>query len=497
MKLFAASIIAACAVAAQTKTPAARPPSTPAFSSFTRDFIIHDAPKIALVHANVIDGTGADARSNQTLLISNGKIETITGDGAAGIDRDTRVIDLSGKSVLPGIVGMHDHLFYTAKIPDRRPLDGGITEVDGPGLLVAEVAFSAPRLYLASGLTTIRTTGSVEPYADIRVKKRIDEGQMPGPKVHLTAPYLEGSPTDFAQMHELKGPQDARRFVEYWADQGFTSFKAYMHIKRADLSAAIQAAHKRGLKVTGHLCSIGFREAAALGIDNLEHGFLVDSEFVPNQPDVCPERKIVEASLEKLDPDGDEAKRTIQELVQRKVAITSTLPVFELTVPGRPVLEVRGLEVLLPEARNSFLLRKAISLDRATPTALALFKKEMQLELMFVRAGGLLLNGSDPTGAGGAVPGFADLRGVELLVEAGFTPLEAIKVSTLNGAVFLGESARIGSIAKGKQADLMVVRGDPSKNIADIQNVEVVFKDGVGYSSAKLVDSVRGLVGLR
>jgi imidazolonepropionase-like amidohydrolase len=105
--------------------------------------------------------------------------------------------------------------------------------------------------------------------------------------------------------------------------------------------------------------------------------------------------------------------------------------------------------------------------------------------------------GTDPTGNGGALAGFGSQREVELLVEAGFTPLEAVRIATLNAAEFLGESDQIGTIAAGKQADLLVVRGDPSANIADIEKVEVVFKDGVGYDSAKLIESVRGSVGWR
>jgi hypothetical protein len=126
-----------------------------------------------------------------------------------------------------------------------------------------------------------------------------------------------------------------------------------------------------------------------------------------------------------------------------------------------------------------------------------MFIKEMQFEREFVKAGGLLLAGLDPTGIGGVLAGFGDQREVELLVEAGFTPLEAIHIATANGAQFLGESQRIGTIATGKQADLVVVAGDPSKNINDIEKVQIVFKDGVGYDPVKLTESVRGLVGLR
>lgn len=119
----------------------------------------------------------------------------------------------------------------------------------------------------------------------------------------------------------------------------------------------------------------------------------------------------------------------------------------------------------------------------------------MDLELAFARAGGLLLTGPDPTGNGGTFPGFGDQRGVELLVEAGFTPLEAIKIATWNGAYFMGKENSIGSIAAGKNADLVVIKGNPAQKIDDLENVEIVFKDGVGYDSAKLIDSVRGRYG--
>ncbi len=126
-----------------------------------------------------------------------------------------------------------------------------------------------------------------------------------------------------------------------------------------------------------------------------------------------------------------------------------------------------------------------------------LFKKELEFELAFAKAGGLLLAGPDPTGNGGVLPGFGDQREVELLVEAGFTPVEAIKIATMNGATYLGQQDHIGSIAAGKQADLVLIKGDPSKKIEDIENVETVFKDGVGYDSQKLIESVRGQVGIR
>src|SRR6266404_1016936 len=222
----------------------------------TQPFVSVDAPVIALVHVRVIDGTGAAPMEDQTIVMDHGKIAALGSASSTAIPAGARRMDLAGHTVIPGMVGMHEHLFY--------PSGQGIPQYN-------EQAFSFPRLYLASGVTTARTAGSMEPFTDLKVKTLIDAGRMPGPKMYITGPYLEGD-GPFLQMHPLQGPDDARKTVEYWASEGVTSFKAYMHITRAELAAGIKAAHEHGIKVTGHLCSIGFREAAELGIDNLEHG---------------------------------------------------------------------------------------------------------------------------------------------------------------------------------------------------------------------------------
>jgi imidazolonepropionase-like amidohydrolase len=453
-----------------------------------QQFIRTEAPVIALTHVRVIDGTGSAAKEDQTIVISDGKIQSVEPSASAKIPANAQTLDLNGYTVLPGLVGMHNHMFF--------PMGGSPPMYSNMGI-------SFPRLYLALGVTTIRTTGSVQPFADLEIKKLIDAGGMIGPKMHITAPYLEGRGSFTPVMHTLTGADDARRMVNYWADLGATSFKAYMNISREELRAAVQEAHKRGFKVTGHLCSIGYKEAAEIGIDNLEHGLFADSEFVANkQPDKCPQG--VSASLRQVDMNGPAVQETIRTLVSKNVAITSTLPVFE--AGGAPLaqsgigassalLNQRVLNVMSTDARVRYLQARA----RVSPEAnfVALLRKAMEFERAFVKAGGLLIAGLDPTGNGGIVAGFGDLRQVELLVEAGFTPAEAIQIATLNGAKFLGEDARIGSVAAGKQADLMVVKGNPAAKIADIENVEIVFKDGVGYNSEKLIQSVQGLVGIR
>ena len=451
-----------------------------------RKFVKFDAPVIALTHVRIIDGTGAPARADQTLILSKGKIESIGGT----IPKDAQVLDLRGYTVIPGLVGMHDHLFY--------PTGNGV---------FADMPFSFPRLYLAGGVTTIRTTGSIEPYTDLGIKKEIETGKAPGPKMHVTGPYLEGPGTFAVQLHELTGPDDATRTVNYWLDEGIQNFKAYMFITPEELAAAIAAAHARHAKVTGHLCSIGFREAAKLGIDDLEHGLMEDTEFLPwKKPDQCPETPDPIDFLSKLDIQAGPVHQMILDLVQHHVAVTSTLPVYEMFVPGRPSIPQRVLDALSPDARTHFLDNKVWVGDSAViqkrynmpvspwPSA---FKKEMEFEYAFAKAGGLLLAGEDPTGIGGVLAGFGDQREIELLVEAGFTPLEAIHITTENGAQYLGEADKIGTIAPGKQADLVIIKGDPSQKIDDIENVETVFKDGIGYDSAKLIESVRAQVGLR
>jgi imidazolonepropionase-like amidohydrolase len=324
----------------------------------------------------------------------------------------------------------------------------------------------------------------------------IDTGKMPGPKIHITGPYLEGAGSFTPQLHELSGPEDAVRLVNYWIDEGATSFKAYMHITRAELSAAIKAAHARGIKVTGHLCSVGFSEAAELGIDDLEHGLVVDQEFNPDKlPDVCPPDADRHPSMEKMDIESETVQAVIRKLVQHHVAVTSTLVIFETFAANRPPLEDRVLRAMSLPSRADYLAARA-KIAEGNDNGTILLKKEMQFEHDFVKAGGLLLSGEDPTGYGGALAGFGDQRQTELLVEAGFTPLEAIHIATQNGAEFLGQADRIGTLRSGKQADIVVVKGDPSQKIADIENVELVFKDGIGYDSQRLVRSVQGAVGL-
>ncbi len=442
-----------------------------------KDFVSVDAPVVALVNARIIDGTGAPAREAYTLVLRDGVIAAMGPTASTPPPAGARVIDLTGKSVMPGLVMVHEHLYYPT----------------GPGVY-GQLGQSFVRLYLAGGVTTMRTGGNMNGFMDISLKQRVEAGEIAGPAIDATAPYVNG-PNPFLQMTTLGTAEAARRHVDYWADAGSTSFKAYMQISREALAAAVQAAHARGLKVTGHLCSVTYREAAALGIDNLEHGFLAATDFVADKKgDECPGQAGGQGTLVALDLEGAPFQSLVADLVKRKVAVTSTLTVFETFTPGRP--KPPGTDVLLPELKAAYDRQYARVSAQPQSIYTTLFPKAMAMELAFARAGGLLVVGTDPTGGGGVIPGYSNQRAVELLVEAGFSPVEAIQIATQNGAKYLGLSDRLGTIEPGKQADLVVVTGNPAQTIADIRNVELVFKQGVGYDPAKLIAAVKGSVGL-
>jgi imidazolonepropionase-like amidohydrolase len=459
-------------------------------SAALKPYVSENAPLLVLMHVRVIDGSGAAAADDQRIDIQDGKITRVQSAKLRNAyPSNAKILDLSGKTVIPGLVGMHEHLFYPAPELGKDGLPFSIEMID-----------SGPRLYLASGVTTARTAGSMEPYTDLSLKKMIDKGEKPGPKLHITGPYLGDLFGILPQFHALADAEDAGRTVDYWAAEGVTSFKAFMGIKSDELKAAVEHAHAKGLKITGHLCAVGFREAAALGIDNLEHGIVVDTEFLPGkQPGICPAQEAAEDFAKNVDIESAPVQDMIRDLVSHHVAVTSTLAVFEVSVPNRPAMGkmLRARNVLSPQGWSAYLRARNDIAEENSPLSAVSLKKEMQFERDFVKAGGLLMAGCDPSSFGGVLPGFGDQRGLELLVEAGFSPVEAIHIATQNGAIFLGENDRIGSISAGMAADLVIIAGNPAQNIEDIENVQLVFKDGVGFDPAKLTQSVQGLVGLR
>lgn len=452
----------------------------PAPSKTVAPFVAVNAAVVALTHVRVVDGTGRPAREDQTIIIDGQRIAAVGPAADVAVPPSARVLDLNGQTVIPGLVGMHEHTYFWSTTR------------------LSQMSISAPRLYLANGVTTIRTAGGMFPYVELNMKRAIDEGDQPGPRMHITGPYLNGGTGSAASLERhVRTENDVRRVIDYWASEGATWLKFMGNVTRPVLRAGIDEAHKRGMKVTGHLCSVTFREAAAMGIDNVEHGLITDSDFIPDkQPDVCPRDNMVKQI--DVDVDGEAVRASIRDLVSHGVAVTSTLSVYELFVPGRARLDPRALDALLPEVRREVeASHAALGTDKAEfNLPPVLFQKMMRYDREFARAGGLLVAGVDPWG-NGSLPGYGDLRNFEILVEAGFTPEEAIQVMSANGAKLLGELDRRGTIEPGKVADLAVIRGNPVRAPADIYNVTLVFRDGIGYDSAKLIESVKGKVGLR
>ena len=440
-----------------------------------RQYVTINEPIVALTNVRVIDGTGAPAKTGQTVVVQGEKITAVGAAASVKVPAGARTIDLAGKTLIPGIIGLHDHMYYSG---------------------MRFMGSSYPRLFLSAGVTTIRTTGSVDAYQEINLKRLSDSMTIVSPTIVVTGPYLQGAGSRFVTMPLLSGPESARRMVRYWADEGVTWFKAYTNISRAELGAAIEEAHKHGVKVTAHLCSVGFREAVALGIDAIEHGMLTNTEwYAGKQPDQCPQASTGEM-YGSLDINSPEVQQTIQEMVKKKVALTSTLVVYEVSSPSRVPYDQRVIDALYPDLAKQMQQYYERGKTAKDSVEIVAFKKSMEFERAFVKAGGLLGAGSDPCCLS-SIAGYGDQRNFELLVEAGFTPEQAIQVMTSNGAKILGLEKRVGTIAPGMQADLVVINGDPTQPAGNIQAVETVFRRGLGYDAAKLKDSIKGLVGLR
>ncbi len=450
--------------------------SQTSFSPAVKKFIDYDSSVIAFTHCRLADVKHLKVLEDQTVIVRNGIITAVADSKNSIVPANTTVIDLTGKSLLPGLVLTHEHMYYANYSADFTYLD------------VKELPYTFPKLYLACGATTVRTAGSVEPYADLNLKRDIDQGKFLGPSIDVTAPYLEGKGSIFPGMHQLSGPAEAKTFVDYWASVGCTSFKGYMFIDKPTLKAAIDEAHAKGLKVTGHLCAVTYHEAAEMGIDQLEHGFSVSTDFAPNKKEnACPLGAPPIASA-----DSPGVKALIQYLVAHKTIITSTLAVIYNMTTLDTTIRPEVLEAMSPDTRNMFL---NVYNKMRSPFSNKAMGEEFKMEKMFSDAGGLLTVGTDPTGDGATLAGYGSQQSIELLTKAGFTPIEAIRIATLNGAKALGLDDKIGSIEVGKTADLVVIDGDPFQNIQNIRKIEWVFKKGVGFNAQKIFASVKGEVG--
>jgi imidazolonepropionase-like amidohydrolase len=447
----------------------------------TERYTLFHAPVTLLRNAQLFDGTGQPPREHMTVLIRDGRIAEVKPDAELKAPSGALVKDLAGAALIPGFVLLHEHLFY----PTERGSYGAFFQ-------------SFPLLYLAGGVTTMRTAGSMSPYADLNTWKDIKAGTAVGPDVDVTAPFLNGIQAFVAQVPRLVNADDAVRQVGYWADAGATSYKGYMHLTREQLAAIVTAAHERKAKVTAHLCAVTYAEAAAMGIDNLEHGFFASSDFVDGKAlDSCPSGDAVPRSLDALATDDPRMAALQRQLIERKVALTSTLTIFETFSHGRPMAPAGALDLLMPQLREQYVSRYT-AIQRGGPNTYGrVLPKDMAWERQFVEAGGLLVAGTDPTGYGGVIPGYSSLRQFELLREAGFDAAATVKIMTANGATYLGRTADIGRIAPGLRADLIAFAAPLDAAKPALPDVAWTMKAGRAWDRAKILNAWKGQVGLR
>jgi len=448
------------------------------FSPDVQKFILHQEPSIAITDVLLIDGTGNAPTDNMTVIMQGDKITAVGKSGTIDIPEGATIISGKGKTLIPGLVMMHEHLFYT-KLFDNF-------------FDVTQMSYSFSRLYLAGGVTTMRTAGSIEPQTDLNIKKFINEGKLTGPKMDVTGPFIERN-SRIGALGSIVDTEEVSTMVDYWSGKGVTSFKLYNNITREDMERCVKEAHLRGLKITGHLCSVTYEEASNIGLDNLEHGFMAASDFNPDKsPDMCdPFAASMGRYSEPLD--GDRINRLIDVLIQNGTAITSTPNVFE-PFTGREIVPGGGMEALTAQLKEREINIYNSRLGRDSLSEV-MFDKNLAWLKHFHDKGGLLTAGTDPTGSGRTVAGYANQRTIEIFVEAGFSIPDAIKICTMNGATYLEQQDRIGSIEEGKVADLVLINGNLTQNISIIRKMEIVFKDGIGYDSKAMFDSVNGKVG--
>lgn len=428
-------------------------------------FLKEEGRSFVLEHARLVDGTGRPAQDDVTIVIDNGRI-THVGKSPPAVPTGFKRIDLSGRTVLPGLVMMHEHINY---------FSGAYVWDSHPG--------SVPKLLLAAGVTTARTAGSEAPQVDLNLKTRIDAGKAAGPRLFVTGPYLNAAEGGFLGDNPVRTADEARSITSFWAGRGATSVKVYSAISPAALRGAVEEANRRGIHVAGHLGEISCTEAANAGIHTIEHSLTSCIKDFGIAPDAIGAFRYLGSR--------QVADRLIKLLVAKGVTIVSTPAVSDLREPSAEELSMFNVD---QRARYDQAKR-----DRppwmpplaAMPTWNAAHRA---FERDFVAAGGRLLIGGDASDFG-MVPGYANHTAMIALVRGGFPETQVIKFATGDAARFLGIDGETGTVRVGMAGDLLVVKGAPDRAIEDIRNVEYVFKNGLAFDPAKLRAAAKGMLG--
>ena len=468
----------AAAVACLIVPAAAQAQRAAKFSEATKAFVTADEPVILIRDARLLDGVHWNAVEHQDMLVRDGRIALVGGriDPPAG----AKVIDAAGKTLMPGLVTVHEHLWATVPIGDRPVFYANPYE---------------PQVLLAYGTTTARTAGGFDLEGDLALKRQIDAGKIPGSDLDVSV-YIEGPEHPITTLPRMPDAAAARREVGYWADRGATSVKIFFDATPEIAQAAIAEAKARHMGIAGHLCATKAATAAAMGLETLEHGVLAAYDLVPGADEKsCPTTERQGAMLmrmARLDPNGPEVGALFKVLLAHKVAIDPTLSVRQQflcnpIVPPPPrerallMQPERATEAPIPcghfAGYNAEVEKKGIAFQAATA-------------VRYKRMGGTLLVGTDQW----LVPGAGGPKEMETMVAAGLTPVEVLQAATVDGARAIHRGDNVGSLEVGKRADFLLVDGRPDERISDIRKLSAVFKDGIGYDPQKLYDDAKGKI---
>ncbi|MGI0071216.1 MAG: amidohydrolase family protein [Thermoplasmata archaeon] len=410
----------------------------------------------AVVRGTLIDGTGAPAVPDSTIVVRNGKIVAAGPRSAVTVPAGATEVDATGLSVLPGLWDMHAHF----------------QQVEwGP-------------IYLAAGVTTVRDCGNELGFITA-VRDAIAPGKGLGPRI-LAAGFVDGRGPIGMGIVRVDSPEEAERWVARYHAAGFQQIKVYSSMKLDAVKAVAEAAHRRGMSVTGHVpVGLTADQVILVGQDQLNHiGFV--AEMLLDPPPEAEKAKGALRSFAALDLESPRAREGIAFLKAHRTVVDPTLALFELrtiSTANPPGAFEPGVDRIPSVFSDRFR-----SLGPSTPQIeqrAAGFRKLLALTGALHRAGVPIVAGTDQS-----VPGHSLHRELELYVEAGLSPMEAIQSATIVPAEVLGLERESGTIEVGKRADLILVDGDPLERIRNIRNVVSVIVGGRQYACDDLWRSV-------
>ena len=414
------------------------------------------APTLAIVGGTLIDGTGAAPVEDAAVVLHNGRIVAVGPRSKVKIPKHANLVDAHGKTILPGLWDMHAHF----------------EQVEwGP-------------IYLAAGVTTVRDCGNEFEFITA-VRDAIAQGRGLGPRL-LLAGIVDGSSTFTIGVERVDTPEQARMWTDRYRAAGFQQMKIYSSVKLEELKVVADEAHRLGMTVTGHIPEgLNAYQAVEAGQDQINHiGYIADIMKAP-LPEGASRLDRYKAGAN-IDLDSPEAKKALAFLKEHHSVVDPTIALMEFftaTTAKPPASFEPGVTKVAPELAEQLT-------DVAPPTDRSeigekVYEKELEIVGALHRAGIPIVAGTDQT-----VPGHSLHREIELYVQAGFTPMEAIQAATIVSARAMRIEKESGTVEKGKRGDLILVNGNPLDDIHNLRNVEDVITNGTMFHTAELWQSV-------